>query len=329
VLFEKDADGAVVRAYTRAPGFAGGISGIISQRTDVPVVIGKGKNRRVVYIPKDLYYLYDAQGNVVNLADGFGVLTSAYEYDSYGGKMREEDPTGNMYQFSTKELEPHAGLLYFGARYYDPAVGRWLTPDPLGMADGTNVYAYCGNDPVNRVDPWGLLTIIMHGIGSHAVGYSGALRDYLEQNGETVIEYYWSGNLDNMAEQDQVASNIGSLLNSARKLADALGEDLNVIAHSQGTRLTYKGILRSSANVDNFVTLGSPYASQYSMPPNVSRWTNIWSQTDPISYPSIVTAADDFRITSRHENYWTKEVLNAELLRILNKKLFSLGKERK
>jgi hypothetical protein len=41
-------------------------------------------------------------------------------------------------------------------RYYDPLVGRFITPDPMGMIDGPNLYLYCNNDPVNFIDPWGL-----------------------------------------------------------------------------------------------------------------------------------------------------------------------------
>ena len=46
--------------------------------------------------------------------------------------------------------------MYFGQRWYNPVVGRWTTPDPLGMVDGPNLYAYLNNDPLNSIDPWGL-----------------------------------------------------------------------------------------------------------------------------------------------------------------------------
>jgi len=49
-----------------------------------------------------------------------------------------------------------SGLVYFGARYYDVGIGRFITPDPLGMIDGPNMYLYCGNEPVNLIDVWGL-----------------------------------------------------------------------------------------------------------------------------------------------------------------------------
>jgi hypothetical protein len=49
-------------------------------------------------------------------------------------------------------------LQYVEQRYYDPAIGRFISPDPIGLAGGLNRYAYCENDPVNAVDPTGLET---------------------------------------------------------------------------------------------------------------------------------------------------------------------------
>jgi len=54
--------------------------------------------------------------------------------------------------------EPN-GLYYMRARYYDPQVGRFISEDPLSFGGGdVNLMAYAGNNPVNRIDPWGLWT---------------------------------------------------------------------------------------------------------------------------------------------------------------------------
>jgi RHS repeat-associated protein len=53
-------------------------------------------------------------------------------------------------------VEPATGLAYFRARWYDPATGTFLTPDPMGYRDSSNLYAAFGNDPVNQHDPTGL-----------------------------------------------------------------------------------------------------------------------------------------------------------------------------
>ncbi|MBK6780624.1 MAG: RHS repeat-associated core domain-containing protein [Gemmatimonadetes bacterium] len=60
------------------------------------------------------------------------------------------------YHFAGREYDGESGLYYMRARYYDPALGRWISEDPIGIAGGLNVYAYAGNDPVNLTDPSGL-----------------------------------------------------------------------------------------------------------------------------------------------------------------------------
>jgi|GEM_PF-5189392 len=64
---------------------------------------------------------------------------------------------GWVYGFTGREYETNTGLYYYRARYYNPAIGRFLQPDPIGYYDSLNLYQYCGNNPVNWIDPWGLL----------------------------------------------------------------------------------------------------------------------------------------------------------------------------
>ncbi len=145
VLFEKDAGGLTHKAYTRGLGFPGGIGGLISMT--------RYEMEDDELEEKTSYYHYDALGSVRGLSDGQGKFKVQYDYDAFGnGKNNKK---WNTYRFSSKELEDHAGLYFFGARYYDPEIGRWLTPDPLGFIDGLNGYAYVKNNPVNFVDPWG------------------------------------------------------------------------------------------------------------------------------------------------------------------------------
>lgn len=53
-------------------------------------------------------------------------------------------------------FDQETGLHYNYHRYYDPATGRYLTPDPIGLAGGVNLFAYSYNNPLNLIDPWGL-----------------------------------------------------------------------------------------------------------------------------------------------------------------------------
>ncbi|OHB56974.1 MAG: hypothetical protein A2173_09250 [Planctomycetes bacterium RBG_13_44_8b] len=62
----------------------------------------------------------------------------------------------NTYLFTGREYDSETGNYYYRARYYKPSIGRFLQPDPIGYTAGLNMYTYCGNNPVNFVDPYGL-----------------------------------------------------------------------------------------------------------------------------------------------------------------------------
>ena len=62
----------------------------------------------------------------------------------------------NNLRFAGQYYDDETGLHYNYHRYYDPATGRYLTADPIGLAGGINLFAYVQNNPINRVDPHGL-----------------------------------------------------------------------------------------------------------------------------------------------------------------------------
>ena len=102
-----------------------------------------------------MYFHYDGSGNVSVLSNEKGVQIAGYEYEAFGNVYSEKGVKGiTEYGFSTKEKDS-TGLIYFGARYYNPQIGRWITKDPMGMIDGANVYNYVHSNPVNLVDYWG------------------------------------------------------------------------------------------------------------------------------------------------------------------------------
>ena len=98
------------------------------------------------------YYLYDGLGDVVNLTDEAGNLVQTYYFDAFGKSTNVRHDCVNKKQFTGKEIDEDSGLHYFGARYYDAEVGRFISEDskPNG-----NLYTYCSNNPINKVDPDG------------------------------------------------------------------------------------------------------------------------------------------------------------------------------
>jgi RHS repeat-associated protein len=73
----------------------------------------------------------------------------------------EIETPSSSWRFSSKRHDPESGFIYFGERYYDPGMGRWITRDSLGTADGPNPYAHVKNNPVNSIDPTGLFCVAL------------------------------------------------------------------------------------------------------------------------------------------------------------------------
>jgi len=102
------------------------------------------------------YYHFDGPGSVVALSDSDGDSCQSYEYSVYGQVAAEDPNHTNPYMFTGRRFDIETGLYYYRARYYNPYIGRFLQTDPIGYGDGINWYAYCGNNPLNATDPFGL-----------------------------------------------------------------------------------------------------------------------------------------------------------------------------
>ena len=117
-ILERNGEDRTTARYIRGVSLGGGIGGLLS-------AMGIADEEPV-------FYHYDGQGNVAELTDHEGDVVQAASYDAFGNLLSlQNDEVANPYLFSTKEFEPRSGLSYFGARYYDPRIGRWLTKEPV------------------------------------------------------------------------------------------------------------------------------------------------------------------------------------------------------
>lgn len=125
------------------------------------------------------YYVQNLQYSVTALRDSNGNMLEQYDYDAYGrvrvytdsdndgNWFNDSDDTiytfsqaDNPYLFTGRRLDiinnGSLTIYYYRARHYDPSTGRFLQYDPLGYADGMNLYEYVLSNPLNYVDPFGL-----------------------------------------------------------------------------------------------------------------------------------------------------------------------------
>jgi RHS repeat-associated protein len=110
------------------------------------------------------HYHYDGRGNVVQItsANPGQLLRAVYGYNAFGELTYSLSGTqytqeAQPFRFSTKLWNERLDLYHFGARFYDPSLGRFINRDPIREAGGLNLYGFVGNNPINQVDPWGLM----------------------------------------------------------------------------------------------------------------------------------------------------------------------------
>ena len=100
----------------------------------------------------------DQLGCIFTVADLSGDSVQEVLYDSFGREIQNSSPELALpLGFAGGLHDADTGLIHFGYREYDPATGRFISPDPLGYAGGdVDLYGYCQNEPVNGTDPFGL-----------------------------------------------------------------------------------------------------------------------------------------------------------------------------
>jgi RHS repeat-associated protein len=139
-----------------------------------------------------IYYHNDALGSPVATTDAQGNLLWREEYQPYGERLLKQGNGQNNLWYTGKPEEQALGINYFGARWYDPTIGRFMAVDAAGFREedlnSFNVYAYANNNPYRFVDPDGNaaeeVALVVYAT-SAAVWASGV--------GATAVSLYYTG----------------------------------------------------------------------------------------------------------------------------------------
>jgi RHS repeat-associated protein len=100
------------------------------------------------------FYHADGNGNITYLVNSSQTIAASYRYDPFGNLISSSGSlaTANVYRFSSKELHVNSGMYYYGYRFYEPSLQRWISQDPIGEWDGVNLYTFVRNRPIDEVD---------------------------------------------------------------------------------------------------------------------------------------------------------------------------------
>jgi len=132
----KTARGVETRDYVYLPG------------TYTPFALRVGK--------RCFYFHNDHQGAPTRLTDETGQVVWAAERDAFGDIRVAQGTLEQNLRLPGQYYDQETGLCYNRFRYYHPRLGRYLSVDSIGLLGGSNLYLYCGNNPLNRADPLGL-----------------------------------------------------------------------------------------------------------------------------------------------------------------------------
>ena len=125
---------------------------------------------------RSIFYHTDPFRTVRGLSDRFGQLVASYDYNSFGRLLTTSPAPVTDILFTGRPYDAATGIVDYRLRQYDPALGRFLQRDPLNlMFPLQHSYAYVGNNPVNRIDPYGLwFNSLYETVGTVALGLGAA-----------------------------------------------------------------------------------------------------------------------------------------------------------
>jgi RHS repeat-associated protein len=167
VLQERNSLNVPMLAYTRGKDLSGDLEGA----GGIGGLLALTESSSVPY-----YFHCDGNGNVAYLADENQNAAARYLYDPFGDTLSATGPKAavNRYRFSSKEWHSLSSAVYYGYRFYEPSLQRWLNCDPIaeigfrslragrarnakpGQRDGDNYYEFVANSPVSEWDYFGL-----------------------------------------------------------------------------------------------------------------------------------------------------------------------------
>jgi len=112
------------------------------------------------------FYLFSARPDVIQRVTANGTILHTYRYDAFGNQLNGDETNTNPFRFAGEYYDWETGFIYLRARFFNPAIGRFISEDPhwnihnmqssvAAILQSSNLYTYCINNPVMWIDPSG------------------------------------------------------------------------------------------------------------------------------------------------------------------------------
>ena len=156
VIQERDSNNVPLVSYTRGVDLSGSLEGA----GGIGGLLARSSGYSSGSWTSHAYYHADGNGNITCLVATNEAVVATYRYDPFGNTISQSGTLAdaNVYRFSSKEIHTNSFMYYYGYRFYDPELHRWINRDPIEEMGGLNLYAFGQNDPENRYDKNGLIT---------------------------------------------------------------------------------------------------------------------------------------------------------------------------
>ena len=220
-----------------------------------------GTPMTIIYAGTVYYYVTNVQGDVIGLLDASGNQVVSYSYDAWGnilsatGSLKDTLGAHNPLRYRSYVYDEETQLYYLQSRYYNPEVGRFINADNYPSTGqgllGNNMFAYCGNNPISRLDVCGesFSFIFGHNFNIFGWGMVGSVNIVsTKENLGVQYSYYFSDDNESSLKPNQtIGVDIGPYFGIQYTEKDDM-RDLEGYSRSTGGDLFFGGELLTDEN---------------------------------------------------------------------------------
>ncbi|MGF1486956.1 MAG: RHS repeat-associated core domain-containing protein [Prochloraceae cyanobacterium] len=277
-----------------------------------------------------LWSLEDHLGSIRTIIDPTGTVLNQITYDSFGQIVNQTDPNLDFrFSYTGREFDSETQLYYNRARYYNPAIGRFISIDPIGFEAGdVNLYRYVNNSPTNFTDPsgkfifgfFGRVIGSFFGNGDVGAAIGGAIDLFLFGEASFNVDLVGgerSGSASNTFATANTAPSTSTLQSSnfsVENISSTTAFDLDSLtAPLQNSQFSLDNITLRAAQEDFSFSSFKPIESTTNFTFSVPDTRNSYLQADSFGIANNVTFSSIFGSNSTNNGLYSDAVLQQRL----------------